>query len=168
MAEESLILPRPTPICGRRSPALAARISGCQATLPVIPSALLAPFRTMAEASTPCFLTAMPHALRTAACATICHARTETSNGPKTTMGLRLEQSAGMKCLRMQIDWVIKQGPMKAQKVRWLIWWSLALAGFSLTRAQECPGVPWPATDALGRSLPVAEDVGPPKNLRLG
>ena len=82
-------------------------------------------------------------------------------------MGLRLEQSVGMKFLRMQSDWFIKQGPMKAQKVRWLIWWSLALAGFSPTRAQECPGVPWPATDALGRSLPLAEDVGPPKTNRF-
>ena len=25
------------------------------------------------------------------------------------------------------------------------------------------PGVPWPATDALGRSLPTSQDVGPPK-----
>jgi hypothetical protein len=33
--------------------------------------------------------------------------------------------------------------------------------------AQECPGVPWPATDALGRSLPLADEVGPPKTNRF-
>ena len=29
--------------------------------------------------------------------------------------------------------------------------------------AQINPGVPWPATDALGRALPLAEEVGPPR-----
>jgi hypothetical protein len=33
--------------------------------------------------------------------------------------------------------------------------------------AQENPGVPWPATDALGRSLPLASEVGPPKTNRF-
>lgn len=33
--------------------------------------------------------------------------------------------------------------------------------------AQENPGVPWPATDALGRSLPLAGEVGPPKTNRF-
>jgi hypothetical protein len=28
--------------------------------------------------------------------------------------------------------------------------------------AQENPGVPWPATDALGRSLPLENEVGQP------
>jgi hypothetical protein len=27
----------------------------------------------------------------------------------------------------------------------------------------QCPGVPWPATDALGRKLPTSEEVGPPR-----
>jgi len=30
-------------------------------------------------------------------------------------------------------------------------------------RAQVNPGVPWPATDALGRALPLANEVGPPR-----
>ena len=29
--------------------------------------------------------------------------------------------------------------------------------------AQENPGVPWPATDALGRALPLSSEVGPPR-----
>lgn len=33
--------------------------------------------------------------------------------------------------------------------------------------AQENPGVPWPATDALGRSLPLASEVGLPKTNRF-
>jgi hypothetical protein len=33
--------------------------------------------------------------------------------------------------------------------------------------AQENPGVPWPATDALGRSLPLADEVGLPKTNRF-
>ena len=33
--------------------------------------------------------------------------------------------------------------------------------------APENPGVPWPATDALGRSLPLADEVGPPKTNRF-
>ncbi len=33
--------------------------------------------------------------------------------------------------------------------------------------AQENPGVPWPATDALGRSLPLAAEVGLPKSNRF-
>jgi len=34
-------------------------------------------------------------------------------------------------------------------------------------RSQENPGVPWPATDALGRSLPLANEVGLPKTNRF-
>ena len=33
--------------------------------------------------------------------------------------------------------------------------------------AEPNPGVPWPATDALGRSLPLADEVGPPKTNRF-
>ena len=33
--------------------------------------------------------------------------------------------------------------------------------------AQESPGVPWPATDALGRQLPLASEVGAPKRDRF-
>ena len=29
------------------------------------------------------------------------------------------------------------------------------------------PGVPWPATDALGRELPLTAEVGPPKKDRF-
>jgi hypothetical protein len=29
------------------------------------------------------------------------------------------------------------------------------------------PGVPWPATDALGRDLPLTAEVGPPKKDRV-
>jgi hypothetical protein len=29
------------------------------------------------------------------------------------------------------------------------------------------PGVPWPATDALGRALPLSTEVGPPKPDRV-
>jgi len=39
----------------------------------------------------------------------------------------------------------------------------LACLGLAPVRAQECPGVPWPATDALGRALPLEAEVGPPK-----
>ncbi len=39
----------------------------------------------------------------------------------------------------------------------------LAAFAAALVSAQENPGVPWPATDALGRSLPLADEVGPPK-----
>ena len=31
----------------------------------------------------------------------------------------------------------------------------------------QCPGVPWPATDALGRSLPVGAEAGPPRSDRI-
>lgn len=34
------------------------------------------------------------------------------------------------------------------------------------TMVPQCPGVPWPATDALGRKLPLAEQVGPPRQDR--
>src|SRR5688572_25103320 len=42
------------------------------------------------------------------------------------------------------------------------------LAGFLSNGAradqgERNPGTPWPATDALGRSLPLADEVGPPK-----
>ncbi len=46
----------------------------------------------------------------------------------------------------------------------------LALAGMisaTAVWAQENPGVPWPATDALGRSLPLASEVGSPKTNRF-
>jgi hypothetical protein len=45
---------------------------------------------------------------------------------------------------------------------------SLALMSLCLgARAQPNPGVPWPATDELGRSLPLADEVGPPKTNRF-
>ena len=33
--------------------------------------------------------------------------------------------------------------------------------------AQNNPGTPWPATDALGRSLPLSSEVGPPQTNRF-
>ncbi|HUC85472.1 MAG TPA: hypothetical protein VL970_09795 [Candidatus Acidoferrales bacterium] len=39
------------------------------------------------------------------------------------------------------------------------------LAGRAI--AQENPGVPWPATDGLGRSLPLESEVGPPRTNRF-
>lgn len=33
--------------------------------------------------------------------------------------------------------------------------------------SEHNPGVPWPATDALGRTLPLADEVGPPRNDRF-
>src|SRR5205823_9924842 len=33
----------------------------------------------------------------------------------------------------------------------------------SLSRAQSIPSTPWPATDALGRQVPVAQEVGQPR-----
>jgi hypothetical protein len=39
--------------------------------------------------------------------------------------------------------------------------------GWPGASAQDCPGVPWPATDALGRSLPLSSQVGPPKTNRF-
>jgi len=40
----------------------------------------------------------------------------------------------------------------------------IALASiFSAEAFASNPGVPWPATDSLGRSLPLADEVGPPK-----
>ena len=48
------------------------------------------------------------------------------------------------------------------------IWLMLAIGILSATVfAQENPGVPWPATDALGRSLPLASEVGLPKANRF-
>ena len=44
------------------------------------------------------------------------------------------------------------------------------LAGLLLAPAPSAranPGIPWPATDALGRSLPTASDVGPPRTNRF-
>ncbi len=41
----------------------------------------------------------------------------------------------------------------------------VAVAAASCLAAPE-PGVPWPATDALGRSLPLSDEVGPPKSDR--
>jgi hypothetical protein len=47
-------------------------------------------------------------------------------------------------------------------------WLMLAIGIFSATVfAQENAGVPWPATDALGRSLPLASEVGLPKTNRF-
>jgi hypothetical protein len=50
----------------------------------------------------------------------------------------------------------------------------LAVVAFLLTLssaraevASEVPGVPWPATDGLGRSLPLADEVGPPRSDRF-
>ena len=39
-----------------------------------------------------------------------------------------------------------------------------ALISVVSVMAQENPGTPWPATDALGRPLPLATEVGPPKD----
>lgn len=36
-----------------------------------------------------------------------------------------------------------------------------------LAHGQSNPGVPWPATDALGRSLPLSSEVGPPRTNRF-
>ena len=43
----------------------------------------------------------------------------------------------------------------------------LALANSCLGAASDCPGVPWPATDGLGRALPVHEDAGAPRKDRF-
>jgi hypothetical protein len=51
------------------------------------------------------------------------------------------------------------------QKVRCFLFVLPSLC--SLAQAGENPGVPWPATDALGRSLPLADEVGPPKTNRF-
>jgi len=40
---------------------------------------------------------------------------------------------------------------------------ALAAPAIGLAQAAPHPGVPWPATDALGRRVPTAEEVGPPK-----
>lgn len=55
------------------------------------------------------------------------------------------------------------------QRVRWLGGLGLFLAGMGtihLGRAEN-PGVPWPATDALHRTLPLAREVGPPRTDRF-
>ena len=47
---------------------------------------------------------------------------------------------------------------------------TLAVAGMMLEArlpAQENPGTPWPAMDALGRALPLASEVGSPKTNRF-
>jgi len=43
---------------------------------------------------------------------------------------------------------------------------AIVVAGTQFAAGQN-PGVPWPATDALGRSLPLANEVGPPKTNRF-
>jgi hypothetical protein len=43
----------------------------------------------------------------------------------------------------------------------WMIFFASLL--FSGAVFAQCPGVPWPATDALGRRLPVGADAGPPR-----
>ena len=43
----------------------------------------------------------------------------------------------------------------------------LSLGNSCLGAASDCPGVPWPATDGLGRALPLSEKVGPPKPNRV-
>jgi hypothetical protein len=50
------------------------------------------------------------------------------------------------------------------RRVLFAVGWSVAVGGAG---AQENPGVPWPATDGLGRSLPLAAEVGPPKSGRF-
>ncbi len=47
----------------------------------------------------------------------------------------------------------------------WTIFFASLL--FSGPVFAQCPGVPWPATDALGRSLPVGAEVGPPRPNRF-
>jgi hypothetical protein len=44
---------------------------------------------------------------------------------------------------------------------------TLAITLPAIACAQENTGVPWPATDALGRSLPLAVEAGPPKTNRI-
>ncbi len=48
---------------------------------------------------------------------------------------------------------------------RWL--WLVILSAANLAGAQEHPGVPWPATDGLGRRLPLASEVGLPRTNRF-
>lgn len=43
----------------------------------------------------------------------------------------------------------------------------LLIALASVPALAQCPGVPWPATDALGRSLPVGAEAGPPRSDRV-
>ena len=50
-----------------------------------------------------------------------------------------------------------------------LVWAFLAVAGWGQESGPALinPGVPWPATDALGRELPLTAEVGPPKKDRF-
>ncbi len=48
------------------------------------------------------------------------------------------------------------------------VWLVLVIVASAISIfAQENPGVPWPATDALGRSLPLASEIGLPKANRF-
>ena len=56
---------------------------------------------------------------------------------------------------------------MRSNKLHSLMLLIAALFGFATFAGAQTtapnPGVPWPATDALGRALPLADEVGPPK-----
>ena len=43
----------------------------------------------------------------------------------------------------------------------------LALVNSCMGAVSNCPGVPWPATDGLGRALPTCEEAGPPRKDRF-
>jgi hypothetical protein len=60
---------------------------------------------------------------------------------------------------------IFQNNPVK----QFLLFAALLIAVFTVmtTFAQDNPGVPWPATDALGRSLPLASQVGLPKTNRF-
>lgn len=49
-----------------------------------------------------------------------------------------------------------------------LVWMGLLIVSAVLSsaagaRPSQCPGIPWPAVDALGRALPTSQEVGPPR-----
>ena len=45
--------------------------------------------------------------------------------------------------------------------------WGLGIAAMSIADDHRNPGTPWPAMDALGRQLPLSQEVGPPRNDRF-
>jgi hypothetical protein len=70
-------------------------------------------------------------------------------------------------------SWIQRCSLSSPRVAKWLGWVTLsgALAGAPAWAAEapdaQNPGAPWPATDALGRSLPLSADVGLPRTQRF-
>ncbi len=77
-----------------------------------------------------------------------------------------------MICNSAQMEKIFRRQPTYGLKVflnkmKYVIHCLTIVFSIAIADGQECPGVPWPATDALGRSLPLVDEVGLPKTNRF-